>query len=134
MKTKIADENSKNLPYTLAFRLPAAFRDYFATCRQKLAEVCNSFEPAELSHLTVKFLGFSSEFLDEKKIIELLPLLYEMTRKYLPLKIYVRGFDTFTYASGRSTVVYLKVLPNEKLSALHHELCDRLPNLICSTR
>lgn len=122
---KTSEDQNRNLPYTLAFRLPAAFRDYFATCQRKLDAVCNSFEPPELGHLTVKFLGFSSEFLNDARIVELLPVIHEVTRKYLPLKIFVRGFDTFTYAQGRNKVIYLKVLPNPALNALHHEFCDK---------
>lgn len=125
MSHKITDENSKNLPYTLAFRMPLAFREYFCNCQKKLSNVCNGFEPYESAHMTMKFLGFSSDFLNDEKIIELLPTIYTIVSEYLPVKIYLRGFGTFSYAEGRSTVVYLKVLPNERLNKLHNELCDR---------
>lgn len=125
MSHKKTEEASKNLPYTLAFRMPAAFREFFCNCQKKLSGVCASFEPYESAHMTVKFLGFSSEFLDDDKVIELLPMIHEIASRYLPLKIYLRGFGTFSYAEGRSTVVYMKVLPNDQLKRFHHELCDR---------
>ncbi len=120
-----ADENNRNLPYTLAFRVPTNFRSYLSACQQKLKAVCNSFEPPETAHLTVKFLGFSSDFLNDQRIIELLPEICRMASKYLPLKIYVRGFETFRYAEGRATVVFLKVLPCAALQELHNEVCER---------
>ncbi len=122
---KKAEESNRNLPYTLAFRVPVAFRSYLGACQQKLQQVCKSFEAPETAHLTVKFLGFSSDFLDDKRVIELLPELYAICAKYLPLKIYLRGFDIFRYAEGRATVIFLKVLPCPALKALHNEVCDR---------
>lgn len=122
---KKADEHNRNLPYTLAFRVPVAFRDYLGSCQQKLAGVCKSFESPETAHITVKFLGFSSDFFDDKRVIELLPELYRICSRYLPLKIYMRGFDVFKYAEGRATVIFLKILPCQALWALHNELCDR---------
>ncbi len=122
---KKAEENNRNLPYTLAFRVPVAFRGYLAACQQKLVKVCSSFEAPETAHMTVKFLGFSSDFLNDQRVIELLPELYNICVKYLPLKIYLRGFDIFRYAEGRATVIFLKVLPCQALKALHHEVCDR---------
>jgi len=105
---KQADENNRNLPYTLAFRVPVSFRGYLSACQQKLVQVCNSFEAPETAHLTVKFLGFSSDFLDDARIVELLPEIHAIAAKYLPLKIYMRGFELFRYAEGRATVVFLK--------------------------
>jgi len=125
MSNTVSEETSKNLPYTLAFRMPLAFRDYFCNCQKKLAEVCSSFEPYESAHMTLKFLGFSSDFLDDARIIEMLPLIYEITAAYFPLKIYTRGFGIFSYDEGKKTVVYLKVLQNQALTKLHNELCDR---------
>lgn len=122
---KQADENNRNLPYTLAFRVPAIFRSYLAACQQKLLRVCDSFEPPETAHLTVKFLGFSSEFLDDQRIIGLLPSIHSICARYLPLKIYVRGFDVFRYAQGRATVIFLKVLPCQALQNLHNEVCEK---------
>lgn len=119
--------NGNSLPYSLAFRLPVAFRSFYTACQQKLTKVCASFEQPELCHLTVKFLGFSSEFLTETKVIELLPTIYEVAKNYLPLKIYVRGFEIFSYAEKKSRVVFLKVLPNKALTNLHHEFCDHFP-------
>lgn len=118
-------ENSgRSLPYTLAFRLPFSFRNYLASCQQKLTAICQSFEPPELAHLTVKFMGHASGYLDDDKIIELLPQIHRIAAKYLPLKIYLRGFDFFKYEHNRITVIFLKVLPNARLNALHHELCE----------
>ena len=122
---KQADENNRNLPYTLAFRVPVSFRGYLSACQQKLVQVCNSFEAPETAHLTVKFLGFSSDFLDDARIVELLPEIHAIAAKYLPLKIYMRGFEMFRYAEGRATVVFLKVLPCPALIDLHNEICDR---------
>ncbi|NCB40012.1 MAG: 2'-5' RNA ligase family protein [Erysipelotrichia bacterium] len=119
-----SNEHCKNLPYTLAFRVPVCFRSFLSSCQQKLKSVCNSFEAPETAHLTVKFLGFSSDFLDDARIIELLPIIHRIALKYLPLKIYVRGFDTFSYAEGKSTVIFLKVLPSAQLNAFHHEICS----------
>lgn len=123
--SKHSEENCKNLPYTLAFRIPADFRNYLNSCQQKLTGICHSCEPPETAHLTVKFLGYSSDFLDDQRIIELLPEIHQIAQKYLPLKIYMRGFDIFRYAEGRATVVFLKVLPCEALIRFHHEICDR---------
>ncbi|MBU1106827.1 MAG: 2'-5' RNA ligase family protein [Candidatus Riflebacteria bacterium] len=118
-------ENSdRSLPYTLAFRVPSCFRGYLASCQQKLTTICNSFEPPENAHLTVKFMGHSSGYLDDEKIVELLPQIHRIASKYLPLKIYLRGFDVFRYEHGRITVVFLKVMPNQRLNAFHHELCE----------
>ncbi len=119
------NENSgRSLPYTLAFRLPLSFRNYFMTCQQKLADICQSFEPPELAHLTVKFMGHASGYLDDGKIIELLPQIHRIAAKYLPIKIYLRGFDFFKYDHNRITVIFLKVSHNDRLYALHHELCE----------
>lgn len=122
---KQADESNRNLPYTLAFRVPVSFRSYLAACQQKLGRVCNSYEPPETAHLTVKFLGFSSEFLDDDRVIELLPEIYRICSRFLPIKIYMRGFDVFTYAQGRATVIFLKVLPCPALIELHNLVCER---------
>lgn len=124
MPSRHVEINTKNLPYTLAFRIPVSFRDYLAGCQHKLTNICNSVEPPETAHLTVKFLGFSSDFLDDKRIIKLLPEIYRIAQKYLPLKIYLRGFDTFKYGEGRANVIFLKVMPCEALIALHNEICD----------
>ena len=119
------DNNDRSLPYTLAFRVPLSFRSYLASCQQKLTNICNSFEQPESAHLTVKFMGHSSGYLDDAKIVELLPQIHRIASKYLPLKIYLRGFDVFRYDQNRITVVFLKVMPNQQLNAFHNELCEQ---------
>ena len=119
------DNSNRSLPYTLAFRVPLSFRGYLAVCQQKLTTICNSFEAPEEAHLTVKFLGRASGYLDDDKITELFPQIHGIAAKSLPLKIYLRGFDVFRYEHNRITVVFLKVLPNQWLNAFHHELCEQ---------
>ncbi|PKL42056.1 MAG: hypothetical protein CVV41_16540 [Candidatus Riflebacteria bacterium HGW-Riflebacteria-1] len=125
MSANKQDSLNRSLPYTLAFRVPLSFRSYLSACQQKLTTICKSFEEPESAHLTVKFLGRASGYLDDDKIIELLPQIHRIASKYLPLKIYLRGFDVFKYEHNRITVVFLKVLPNARLSAFHHELCEQ---------
>jgi len=125
------DSENRSLPYTLAFRVPLSFRSYLTACQQKLTGICNSFEAPESAHLTVKFMGRATGYLDDDKIIELLPQIHRIAARYLPLKIYLRGFDVFRYEHNRITVVFLKVMPNERLHALHHELCEKFDEFDC---
>jgi 2'-5' RNA ligase len=96
-----------------------------SACNRKLHEVVRSFEPPDMWHLTVKFLGHSSENLNDEAIIDLLPELYDLTKKYLPLTIYIRGFSTFTYKNNRNSVIFLKVMPNKALIEMHYEICEK---------
>ena len=121
---------SCNLPYTLAFRIPVKFRSYLATCHRKLSSVCQDFEPPEIAHITVKYLGQSSDYLTDKRVVSFLPRIAELVKEFIPLSIYVRGFDTFYYEEGRSPVIFLKVLPNEKLLKLHQTICEEMGNEI----
>lgn len=116
--------SNRSLPYTLAFRVPLSFRSYLTACQQKLVSICDSFEAPENAHLTVKFLGHASGYLDDEKIVTLLPQIHRIATRYLPIKIYLRGFDVFRYENNRITVVFLKVLPNERLNAFHNEICE----------
>ena len=117
-------ENQKSLPYTLALRVPLSFRKFISACNRKLGEVCKSFEPIETAHITVKFLGHSSEHLNEESIIEYLPKIHRIAEKYLPISLFIRGFSTFQYEKGKSSVIFLKVLPNQQLINFHNEICD----------
>ncbi len=118
-------DNQKSLPYTLAFRVPLDLRRFIAACNRKLSEVCRSFEPIETAHVTIKFLGHSSNHLNEETVIGYLPEIHRIAWKYMPLNIYLRGFSTFQYDAGRSAVVFLKVLPNVQLALLHREICEK---------
>lgn len=120
----MARDSQKSLPFTLAFRVPHDFRKFISACNRKLSEVCRSFEPIETAHITVKFLGHSSDHLNEDSIIDYLPAIYATAKKYLPLSIYVRGFSTFQYEKNRNSVIFLKVMPNEKLNRFHQEICE----------
>lgn len=120
----MSHQAQKSLPYTLAFRIPLEFRQFLASCNRKLGEICRSFEPPETSHLTVKFLGHSSEYLNDETIIDYLPQIYEAAREFLPLNIYVRGFATFDYENNKNSVIFLKVMPNEQLTKLHNKICE----------
>lgn len=117
-------DGQKSLPYTLAFRVPQSFRKFISACNRKLGEVCRSFEPVETAHITVKFLGHSSEHLNEERIIEYLPAIHEIAQKYLPMTLYFRGFSTFQYEVGRNAVIFLKIMPSAALNAFHHEVCE----------
>lgn len=118
------NKHKQNLPYTLALRTPSNFRKFLSACNRKLSRVCRSFEPLATAHLTIKFLGHSSDYLNDEKIIELLPEIYEVSKNYLPLSIFVRGFSTFTYGNNKNSVIFLKVMPNEQLENFHNEICE----------
>ncbi len=115
-----------NLPYTLAFRIPISERPFIRSCQRKLNGLFHNFVPSENTHLTVKFLGHSKEFFDEDALIELIPEIARIAKKHIPLKIFVRGFDLFHYEEGKSPVIFLKVMPNDKLMAFHNELIETL--------
>jgi 2'-5' RNA ligase len=117
-------QNQKSPPYTLAFRIPADFRKFISACNRKLKEICRSFEPPAMWHLTVKFLGHSSEHLNDETILTRLPEIYEVAKKYMPLAIYVRGFSTFSYKGNQNSVIFLRVMPNQQLINLHNEICE----------
>ncbi|MFZ5952618.1 MAG: 2'-5' RNA ligase family protein [Candidatus Rifleibacteriota bacterium] len=125
----MSKDNQKSLPYTLAFRVPLDLRRFIAACNRKLSEVCRSFEPIETAHITVKFLGHSSDHLNEETVIEYLPEIHRIARKYMPMTLYLRGFSTFQYEEGRSAVIFLKVLPSARLTSLHHEICDKFAGI-----
>lgn len=117
-------DSQKSLPFTLAFRVPLNFRRFIAACNRKLSEVCRSFEPVETAHITIKFLGHSSEHLNEETIINFIPYIHEIARQYLPISVFVRGFSTFSYEENRNSVIYLKILPNHRLENLHRDICQ----------
>ncbi|GAB4282687.1 MAG: hypothetical protein Kow0029_28400 [Candidatus Rifleibacteriota bacterium] len=125
-------DNNKSLPFTLAFRIPSSFRRYISTCNRKIIGVCRSLEPLDTAHLTVKFLGHSSEFLNENTITNYIPKIFAISRKYVPLTLRIRGFSTFSYEEKGSTVIYLKVMPNEKLLAFHNEICESFKDAFIS--
>lgn len=120
----MSDKKPNCLPYTLAFRTPLELRGYLHTCHKRLAGICQSFEAIENSHITLKFLGYSSTLLDDEQIIKLLPDIQAVARNYMPLRAYIRGFDTFDYHDSRSPVVFIKVLLNDQLESFHHEICE----------
>lgn len=77
-----------------------------------------------MAHMTVKFLGHSSDHLNDETIVDYLPKIHEIARKYIPISLYVRGFSTFNYEGNRNSVIFLKVLPNKKLTLFHNEICE----------
>lgn len=117
-------DSQKSLPFTLAFRVPLSFRKFISACNRKLSEVCRSFEPIETAHITVKFLGHSCDHLNEDTIVDYLPRIHEIAREFVPLKVFVRGFSTFQYETGRKSVIYLRIMPNSRLEDFHHKVCD----------
>lgn len=119
----MSDKKPNCLPYTLAFRTPLKLRGYLNTCHKRLAGICRSFEAIENSHITLKFLGYSSSLLDDEKIIRLLPEIRALAQNYMPLRAYIRGFDTFEYQDAKSPVIFVKVLLNSQLEQLHNEIC-----------
>ncbi len=110
------------LPYTLAFRLPAESRRLIAIWHRRLNGLCSKFDPLDVAHLTVKYLGYPGESMTEQDVRNFLPHIARIAMPFLPMKVFVRGLDLFSYTAEKSPLVYLKVLPSKELSELHEAI------------
>lgn len=119
-----------NLPFTLAFRLPRKAVSILKSYQSKLQKICDSIEDPFTAHITVKFLGHSSDYLTKERVIGFIPEIYRIAKRFVPIGVYVKGIETFNYHEGKSPVVYLKILPNQKLLEFHKALCDELGDRI----
>ena len=117
------------LPYSIAFYLPAEILGLMAVFRRKLAECCREFEPPESAHLTVKYLGFPAQDFSEEELARFIPRLAAIARPFLPLAISLRDLDTFREPPPCQPVVYLKVLSSEPLRQLHEKLREGLSRI-----
>ncbi len=117
-----SDEPKNRLPYTLAFRLPEDNRRLIASFRRKLAGLCLRFDPLEISHVTVKYLGYSSPGMTEENVVGLIPRIREIAGRFIPLRVFVRGIDMFDKEPIVNPVVFLKILPCSELQAFHESV------------
>lgn len=115
----MTDGRGCKLPYTLAFRLPAESQRLIAIWHRRLNGLCSRFDPLDLAHLTIKYLGYPGEGMAEQDVRNLLPRIAEIVKPFLPMKVFLRGLDLFSYAAEKSPLVYLKVLPSQELTELH---------------
>ncbi|MBP7633410.1 2'-5' RNA ligase family protein [Candidatus Ozemobacteraceae bacterium] len=113
------DNRGCKLPYTLAFRLPAESRRLIATWHRRLNGFCTKFDPVDLAHLTIKYLAYPNEGMTEQDVRNLLPRIAEIARPFLPMKVFIRGLDLFSYAAEKSPLLYLKVLTSRELQEFH---------------
>lgn len=97
---------------------------------RKFSDICETLEIPANAHVTLKFLGHSSEYLTEKRILGFIPEISEIANKFTPINVYVKGFSTFTYDAGKSPVIFLKILPNDKLSKLHKTICENFKDRV----
>lgn len=127
------DTIQSKLPFTLAFRLPSEALKLISCYHRKLNGLCERFDPIESAHLTVKYLGYSSPSFTEDDVFNLLPKISDISKKYIPLKIYIRGIDIFCHNEAEERVfylVYLKVLPNPELERFHADVMSSLGSAI----
>lgn len=115
-------ERGCSLPYTLAFRLPAESQRLIAIWHRRLNGLCSRFDPLDLSHLTIKYLGYSGEGMTEQAVRNMLPRIAEIAKPFLPMKVFMRGLGLFSYSAEKSPLVYLKVLPSTELTGLHEAI------------
>lgn len=92
--------------------------------------MCSKFDPLDVAHLTIKYLGYSGEGMSEEDVHNLLPRIAEIAKPFLPMKVFVRGLDLFFYTAEKSPLVYLKVLPSKELSELHEAVRSGLGKAI----
>jgi len=123
-------ESPKKLPFTVAFLLPTGILRLLSLFHRKLAAYCLKFDEPETAHLTVKYLGYSSEKFPESHVIGLIPQIAEIARPFLPIDISIRGLDIFKQHAHADPVVFIKVLDCEKLFLLHLALQRGLGNSI----
>ncbi|HOY68415.1 MAG TPA: 2'-5' RNA ligase family protein [Candidatus Ozemobacteraceae bacterium] len=126
----MTDGRGCKLPYTLAFRLPAESRKLIAIWHRRLNGICSKFDPLDVAHLTVKYLGYPGDGMTERDVRNLLPRIAEIAQPFLPMKVFVRGLDLFSYEASKSPLVYLKVLPSRDLAALHEAIRNGLGKAI----
>lgn len=119
-----------NLPFTLAFRVPRKAIGILASYQTKLFGICKSFECPYDAHITVKFLGHSSDYLTQETILQFIPDIYKIAKRFVPIGVYLKGIETFEYEEGKSPVIFLKIMPNKKLNDFHQAICDELGDRI----
>jgi 2'-5' RNA ligase len=80
-----------------------------------------------IPHITLKYLGYHSEHTNEE-ISKLAPEILQIIKKYLPIKIEVRGIEVGSKYSNLG--VLLRFRPSEKLKKLHEEIIQKLGDKI----
>lgn len=120
-----------NLPYTLAFRLPSNIINIVKIFQKKLINYCETLEPLETLHITIKYLGYESKSMNDEYIKKLLPDLSKICKPFIPIQIKVKGLDYFvTDNVVKSAVIYLKVFSSNSLENLHMSVMEKLQNKI----
>jgi len=122
----------RHLPYTVAFLLPQDALQLVTLQRRRLAGCCHRFDPTETLHLTIKYLGYPSERFSEKAVKSFIPRISDLLRKFIPVRISIRGIDIFgdTDDPERDPVIFLKVLDTDPLRQMHDILRRELGNSI----
>jgi 2'-5' RNA ligase len=78
-------------------------------------------------HITLKYLGYHSKY-SNRQIEKLIPELSEIARKYLPMKITIRGLSIGT--KYETAGILLNFKPKDKVRKFHQELIKTLKNKI----
>ena len=125
-------QDKTNFPYTLAFKLPPDCQSLIAAFHRKLSRVCEGFAAPEIAHVSLKYLGYSGPTMTEEAVISMIPRIREIAAPFLPIRIFIRGLALFGSASEANQVVFLKVMPNEQLFALHEAITNGLGGAIDS--
>ncbi len=74
-------------------------------------------------HLGLKYMGYDKEY-NDAYMLQFIPEIKEIAKKYLPLDLSVRGLAGFWSSQNDNSnpIIFLKVLPNKKLQQLHDEI------------
>jgi 2'-5' RNA ligase len=127
-------------PYVFGFGifLPSAFYKHVSKYREKVEPLTDFFVKSRYNykkkpipnsmrlHITIKYLGYHKNY-SNREIESLIPDLKEISKKYLPLEINVKGLDirqNKNYYPGGG--VLIKFWPTDKIRKFHEEVIKKL--------
>lgn len=109
--------------YTVKLMLPELKRT-FLKYKKRCGNLIGNYFKLNRLHVGLKYLGYENKFTD-RYMLKFVPELKIMAKKYLPLKLTIKGLGAFWSSPKwpqKQPVIFLRVIPNKKLNAFHKEI------------
>ncbi|MHB9019674.1 MAG: hypothetical protein ACYC3G_02265 [Minisyncoccota bacterium] len=96
---------------------------------KKLKGLSNWQQNSKTAHISIKYLGYYKNY-SRKYIIKLIPDIKEISKKFLPIKLNIKGVKINGVPKSDKLDVFILIKRDKKIQALHNQIKRKLQNKI----